>query len=207
MTNTLAILKAHPLVAILRGVRPMEVLDVAQVLIACGFRVIEVPLNSPQPLESMSTLAASVGPGIVVGAGTVLDIGQVDACAKAGASLILSPNMHTGVVRHTVARGLVSLPGVATASEGFAALQAGAHALKVFPADVLGVATLKAWRAVFPQDVAFFGVGGIGVDNLQSFRKAGACGAGLGSSLYVPGVALYELARRARGLVAAWGAQ
>ena len=120
MTNTLAILKAHPLVAILRGVRPMEVLDVAQVLIACGFRVIEVPLNSPQPLESMSTLAASVGPGIVVGAGTVLDIGQVDACAKAGASLILSPNMHTGVVRHTVARGLVSLPGVATASEGFA---------------------------------------------------------------------------------------
>ena len=137
----------------------------------------------------------------------MLDTAQVDACAQAGATLILSPNLNPAVVRHTVARGLVSMPGVATASEGFAALDAGAHALKVFPADVLGVATLKAWRAVFPQDVAFFGVGGIGPDNLQAFRKAGACGAGLGSSLYVPGIALDELARRASGLVAAWEAR
>ena len=193
-------------VAILRGVTPAEVLDVAAVLHEAGVRVIEVPLNSPQPFDSIARLAAAWGGRVLVGAGTVLTPGDVDRVADAGGRLVLAPNFDAAVVRQTKARGLLSVPGVATPSEGFAALAAGADALKLFPAEMLGPPVLKAWRAVFPASTAMLPVGGVGVANLAAFKAAGAAGAGIGSSLYAPGVALDELGRRARALVAAWAA-
>jgi 2-dehydro-3-deoxyphosphogalactonate aldolase len=204
MTADLDFLHAHPLVAILRGVTPDTVLEVAQVLYEAGFRVIEIPLNSPQALLSIEKVHRVLGAQVMVGAGTVLNAEQVDACARAGATLILSPNMNPRVIGRTRERGLLSVPGVATPTEGFDALDAGAHALKMFPADVLGTASIKAWRAVFPPATALFSVGGIGVHNLREFRQAGATGAGLGTSLFVPGLAPGELARRASALLAAW---
>ena len=204
MNAAAAILKAHPLIAILRGIAPDEVLGVADILLAAGFRAIEVPLNSPQPFLSIERLAGHVAGDVAIGAGTVLTPDQVDAAASAGAGLILAPNCHTGVIRRTVGRGLYSMPGVATPTEAFAALDAGAHALKLFPADVLGTVSIKAWKAVLPMGVGLFAVGGIGADNLPSFRDAGVQGAGLGSSLYVPGMPLDELGRRARRLLTAW---
>lgn len=206
MTATLGILKANPVVAILRGVTPDAVVEVAQVLVDAGFNVIEVPLNSPAALSSIEKIANRLGSGVAVGAGTVLTAAQVDACAQAGATLILSPNMNLCVIRQTIARGMVSMPGVATPTEGFDALDAGAHALKMFPADLLGTASLKAWRAVFPTETALFSVGGIGAQNIRDFRLAGATGVGLGSSLYQPGLPLAELRRRATTLLAAWSA-
>lgn len=191
-------------VAILRGVTPDEVLDVAAVLHDAGVRVIEVPLNSPQPFDSIARLARAWGSRVLVGAGTVLSPADVDRVADAGGRLVLAPNLDIAVVRQTKARGLLSVPGVATPSEGFAALAAGADALKLFPAEVLGPPVLKAWRAVFPPGTPMLPVGGVGVANLAAFKAAGAAGAGIGSSLYAPGVALDELGRRARALVAAW---
>lgn len=202
--DTMNTLQAHPLVAILRGVTPDQVLAVAEVLLEAGFRVIEVPLNSPLALHSIALLARTMDTDVVVGAGTVLAVDDVHACAQAGARLILSPNLNPAVVRQTVALGLTSMPGVATPSEGFAALQAGAHALKLFPADVLGTASVKAWRAVFDPATAFYCVGGVVADNMAAFRRAGATGVGLGSSLYQPGIALDELARRAKAMQQAW---
>jgi 2-dehydro-3-deoxyphosphogalactonate aldolase len=205
MTNdTMGIVRAHPLVAILRGVMPDQVLAVAELLLEAGFRVIEVPLNSPSALHSIALLARTMNVDVVVGAGTVLSVDDVRACAQAGARLILSPNLDPAVVRQAVALGLTCMPGVATPSEGFAALQAGAHALKLFPADVLGSATVKAWRAVFDPATAFYCVGGMAADNMAVFRRAGATGVGLGSSLYQPGIALDELARRAKAMQQAW---
>ena len=193
-------------VAILRGVTPAEVLDVAAVLHEAGVRVIEVPLNSPQAFDSIARLAATWGGRVLVGAGTVLTPEDVDRVADAGGRLVLAPNFDAAVVRQTKARGLLSVPGVATPSEGFAALAAGADALKLFPTEMLGPAVLKAWRAVFPPGTAMLPVGGVGVANLAAFKAAGAAGAGIGSSLYAPGVTLDELGRRARALVAAWAA-
>jgi 2-dehydro-3-deoxyphosphogalactonate aldolase len=193
-------------IAILRGVTPGEVLDVAAVLHAAGVRVIEVPLNSPQPFDSIARLAGAWGNRVLVGAGTVLTPEDVDRVADAGGRLVLAPNFDAAVVRQTKARGLLSVPGVATPSEGFAALAAGADALKLFPAEMMGPPVLKAWRAVFPPGTAMLPVGGVGVANLAAFKAAGAVGAGIGSSLYAPGVALDELGQRARALVAAWAA-
>lgn len=193
------------LVAILRGVRPDEVLAVADALIAGGIRVIEVPLNSPDPLLSIERLARRHGAALRVGAGTVLSAADVDRVADAGGTLVLSPNFDADVVRRTRARGLWSVPGVATPSEGFAALAAGAQALKLFPAEMLGPPVLKAWRAVFPAGTPMWPVGGVGVPNLAAFRAAGADGAGIGSALYTPGTEPGELTRRARALLQAWG--
>ena len=198
------ILQESPLIAILRGVQPDEVLAVADVLLAGGFRAIEVPLNSPEPLLSIERLARHVGAEVAVGAGTVLSVAQADAAAEAGAGLILAPNCHTDVIRRAVQRGLYAMPGVATPTEAFAALDAGAHALKLFPADVLGTVSVKAWKAVLPSGTGMFVVGGIGADNLPAFKSAGARGAGLGSSLYVPGMALDDLRARASRLQTAW---
>ena len=147
MNTALAVVSALqvcPLIAILRGVQPSEVLEVADVLIAAGFRVIEVPLNSPQPLKSIQLLTRHMAECVVVGAGTVLTADQADSAADAGATLILSPNCKTAVIHRTLERGLYAMPGVATPTEAFAALDAGAHALKMFPADSLGTASLKA---------------------------------------------------------------
>lgn len=204
MSAPLQHLLAHPVVAILRGVTPDTVLGVAQVLLDAGFRVIEVPLNSPSPLASIEALAREFGADVLVGAGTVLSPAQVDDVVAAGAGLVLSPNCHAPVIAQTLRHGVLAMPGVATPSEAFAALAAGAQTLKLFPADVLGTASFKGWRAVLPTGTPMFGVGGIGVDNLASFRQAGAAGVGLGSSLYVPGIGLTELALRARQLLAAW---
>ena len=204
MSALLQRLLANPVVAILRGVTPDTVLGVAQVLLDAGFRVIEVPLNSPSPLVSIEALAREFGTELLVGAGTVLSPVQVDAVVAAGVGLVLSPNCHLPVIAQTLPHGVLSMPGVATPSEAFAALAAGAQALKLFPADVLGTASFKGWRAVLPTGTPMFGVGGIGADNLASFRLAGAAGVGLGSSLYVPGIGLDELAQRARQLLTAW---
>lgn len=192
------------IIAILRGVTPAEVLDVAEALLRGGVRVIEVPLNSPAPLHSIERLAQALGERALIGAGTVLTAADVDRVADAGARLVLAPNFDAAVVRQTRARGLFAVPGVATPSEGFAALAAGADALKLFPAEMLGPPVLKAWRAVFPPGTAMWPVGGVGLHNLAAFQAAGAAGAGIGSSLYGPGVALDELERRARALVQAW---
>ena len=204
MSAPLQHLLAHPVVAILRGVTPDTVLGVAQVLLDAGFRVIEVPLNSPSPLASIEALAREFGADVLVGAGTVLSPAQVDDVVAAGAGLVLSPNCHAPVIAQTLRHSVLAMPGVATPSEAFAALAAGAQTLKLFPADVLGTASFKGWRAVLPKDTPMFGVGGIDADNLASFRQAGAAGVGLGSSLYVPGIGLTELALRARQLLAAW---
>ena len=202
--STLAMLQQHPLIAILRGVQPDEVLAVADVLVDCGFRCIEVPLNSPSPFESIQKLARKHGNGIVLGAGTVLTAADAHRCAVAGAQLVLAPNRDAEVIRSARINGLVAMPGVATPSEAFEALAAGARALKLFPADVLGPASFKGWRAVLPAGVPLFAVGGVDTSNLRAFREAGAAGAGLGSSLYVPGRPLPELRSRALDLLAAW---
>lgn len=191
-------------IAILRGVTPAEVLAVGRALFDNGIRVIEVPLNSPSPLESIERLAREFGQQALIGAGTVLSADDADRVADAGARLVLSPNFDAGVVQRTKARGLWSMPGVATPSEGFAALAAGADALKLFPAELLGPPVLKAWRSVFAPATPMFAVGGVGEHNLLAFRRAGASGAGIGSSLYAPGTAPELLVERARRLVSLW---
>jgi len=193
-------------VAILRGITPAEVLAVGHALKAGGIRIVEVPLNSPDPFESIERLAREFGEEILVGAGTVLTVADVDRVAAAGGRLMLAPNFDAEVVRQGKARGLLSMPGVATPSEGFRALAAGADALKLFPAEMLGPPVLKAWRAVFPKATPMFSVGGIGEDNLAAFKAAGASGVGTGSSLYSPGIAAAELTPRARRLVERWAA-
>ena len=205
--GTLAALQAHPLVAILRGVTPAEILAVADTLVDAGWRSIEVPLNSPEPFTSIERLAARFGSGIVLGAGTVLGAADVRRCADAGARLVLAPNRDADVIRTARALGLVVMPGVATPSEAFEALAAGAQALKLFPADVLGPASFKGWRAVLPAGVPLFAVGGVDAGNLHAFRGAGAAGAGLGSSLFAPGRRLDDLRSRALALAAAWAQQ
>lgn len=193
-----------PLIAILRGITPQEIIPVGQALQLAGFRLIEIPLNSPHALESIEALAADLGSDCLIGAGTVLDVAQVEAVAAAGGRLIVSPNMNPEIIRATRARGLVSAPGVATPSEGFAALAAGAQMLKLFPAEQCGPAVVKAWRAVFPQDCRLVPVGGITPDNMAAFAEAGAAGFGLGSALYRPGQDPAAVADNAAAFVAAW---
>lgn len=196
----------HGVIAILRGVTPAEVLAVGHALKAGGIGIIEVPLNSPRPFDSIERLAREFGAELLIGAGTALTPDEVDRVADAGGRLVLSPNLDAGVVRQSKARGLLSMPGVATPTEGFQALAAGADALKLFPAEMLGPPVMKAWRAVFPKDVPMFAVGGIGAHNLAAFKAAGAAGVGTGSSLYAPGTGPADLTPRARALVEQWAA-
>jgi 2-dehydro-3-deoxyphosphogalactonate aldolase len=193
-----------PLIAILRGITPEEAVPVGLALAEAGFRIIEVPLNSPQPLQSIERLVRELGTRCLVGAGTVMSSAQVDAVAQAGGRLIVMPHGDEAVIRAAKARGLYCAPGIATPTEGFAALAAGADALKLFPAELLTPAALKALRAVFPSEVLFVPVGGITPQNLAAYAAAGANGFGLGSALYRPGAAAQAVAARARAFVSAW---
>ncbi|WP_421682841.1 2-dehydro-3-deoxy-6-phosphogalactonate aldolase [Stutzerimonas urumqiensis] len=199
-------LRDLPLIAILRGLTPAEAVPVGRALYDAGLRMIEVPLNSPEPLDSIRRLVDALGEGCLIGAGTVLSETQVEAVVKAGGRLIVSPNMNPAVIRASRAAGLVSAPGVATPSEAFAALEAGADVLKLFPAEQLGPAVLKAWRAVLPADCPLLPVGGITPEGMAAYRQAGASGFGLGSALYRPGQSAEAVGRNARDFANAWHA-
>lgn len=194
---------ACPLVAILRGLTPAECDGVGDALVDAGFTLLEVPLNSPDPLVSIARMAARYRGRAMVGAGTVLTPAAVAAVAEAGGELVISPNTDTDVIRASVARGLVSMPGYYTPSEGFAALAAGAHALKLFPADGATPAFLKAQRAVLPKELKVLAVGGIAPDTMAPWRAAGADGFGLGSNLYRAGKPAADVARDAAAFVTA----
>lgn len=194
-----------PLVAILRGLKPSEAQVIGDVLVEAGFRLLEVPLNSPQPLESIALLKRQF-PQALVGAGTVLTPQDVRDVAAAGGELIVAPNFNRDVVVETVRLGLVSLPGILTPTEAFAALDAGAHGLKLFPAELASPAVVKAMLAVLPKDTPLIPVGGIGANNLQGWHAAGAAGFGLGSSLYKPGDDAATVKVKAAAVVAAYKA-
>jgi 2-dehydro-3-deoxyphosphogalactonate aldolase len=191
-----------PLVAIIRGVTPDEVEAVGEAIWEAGIRVIEVPLNSPDPFESIRRLAGRMGERALVGAGTVLEVSQVQSVKDAGGRLIVSPSTFTPVIEATAAAGMVSTPGYFTPSEAFDALRAGAHGLKLFPAEAATPAVLKAQRAVIPKDVPVLVVGGVKPDQLRPWIEAGASGFGLGSGVYKPGRSAEETGMRARAYVA-----
>ena len=196
----------QPLVAILRGLKPDEAIEVGRVLIEAGITTLEVPLNSPQPFDSIARLAAAFGDQALVGAGTVLSPASARAVADAGGRLVVMPHGDPAVIRAARACGCICLPGVATVTEAFAALDAGANGLKLFPAEQLGPDVLKAWRAVLPSSVGVYPVGGITPDRMAAYVVAGAAGFGIGSALYKPGKALADIDRDARAFVAAWAA-
>lgn len=191
-----------PLIAIVRGVTPDEAEATAEAAYDGGIRIIEVPLNSPDPLESMRRIASSFGDRMLVGAGTVVDPRQVEQVGEAGGRLIVAPNTDARVISATVAAGMVSCPGYFTPSEAFAACQAGATALKLFPAEGASPAVLKALLAVVSKDVPQIVVGGISPDNMRPWLDAGATGFGLGSGLYKPGQSAAETLDKARAYVA-----
>ncbi|MBK6395617.1 MAG: 2-dehydro-3-deoxy-6-phosphogalactonate aldolase [Betaproteobacteria bacterium] len=182
-----------PLVAVLRGISPPEVPGVADALTGAGFRVLEVTLNSPDPYDSIRALTARCGATCLVGAGTVIDPSDVARVREAGGRLIVMPHADVAVIREAKRQGLVCVPGVATPTEAFAALAAGADALKMFPAEALPPAALRAWRAVLPKRTLVFAVGGMRPDNLLPYWEAGADGFGTGSNLYKPGAPAAEV--------------
>ena len=193
-----------PLVAILRGLTPDEAVDTGRAIVEAGFRMLEVPLNSPRPIDSIARLAKALGPDVLVGAGTVMTPANVAAVADAGGRLIVMPHADATVIRAAKAEGLLCVPGVATPTEAFAALDAGADALKLFPAEQTTPAVLKAWRAVLPREVPVMPVGGISPDNMAPWVAAGATGFGIGSALYAPGRSLDDTMQRARAFAQAW---
>jgi 2-dehydro-3-deoxyphosphogalactonate aldolase len=197
-------MRTLPLVAILRGVEPGEAVAIGQVLIDAGFRTIEVPLNSPEPLRSIAALAGAFGERALVGAGTVLDPADVGRIAAAGGRLVVMPHADPAVIRAAKTHGLWCVPGVATATEAFGALAAGADGLKMFPAEALPPTVVKAWRAVLPKEVWLLPVGGITSERMAPYVAAGANGFGLGSALYQRGRTPAETAARAAAFVAAY---
>jgi len=186
-------LAALPLIAILRGLRPDEAIAVTTALFDAGFRIVEVPLNSPDPLVSIERIAGHFGERMLVGAGTVLDKDAVIKLERVGARLIVSPNFDPRVVRATKDKGLVSIPGVATPSEAFAALAAGADAIKLFPAEMIAPSVVRSMRAVLPRHAKLIPVGGIALPNILAYRDAGADAFGLGSALYKRGLPVEKL--------------
>ena len=195
-------LPACPLVAIIRGVTPGEVEAIGEALIEAGIRIIEVPLNSPDPFDSIARLVRSAGSVATIGAGTVLDQADVRRVAEVGGEVIVSPNVDAEVIGATSGAGLVSSPGYFTPSEAFAALKAGAHALKLFPAEAAGPNVLKAQLAVLPKTVPVLVVGGVTPDNMRGYLDVGAAGFGLGSGLYRPGLSPSEVRERGRAYAA-----
>lgn len=191
-------LQACNLVAILRGITPDEAEPIGEALIEAGWRIIEVPLNSPDPLKSIERLQKRFGDRALIGAGTVLTTAQVADVASTGATVIISPNANLSVIEASVSRGMISLPGVATPSEAFAAIGAGATGIKAFPAEAIPPMVIKAWRAVLPKDMPVLAVGGITPDNMKSFIDAGTNGFGIGGSLYKPGDDVASVAAKAK---------
>lgn len=192
-----------PLIAILRGMKPEEAPWVLETLLAANFQVLEVPLNSPRPFESLAYLVRHAAPGILIGAGTVLTEAEVDRVAATGAKLMIAPNCAPAVISAAKAYGMIALPGVATPTEAFTALAAGADGLKMFPGELLPPAAVKAWRAVMPKGTLLIPTGGVTPDNVRAYREAGADAFGVGSALYKPGMSQEELAQRAAAFAAA----
>ena len=202
MLDLRAALTQCPVAAILRGVTPDEIDAIGDALVETGITIIEVPLNSPNPFESIKRLAARHGAHALIGAGTVLEASDVARVRHAGGRLMVAPNFDADVVRAATAAGLAALPGVMTPSEGFAALKAGADGLKLFPAEIIPPAVFRAWRAVFPAETLLLAVGGVGADNIAAYRASGASGYGIGSALYKPGRSAADIGKLARALVA-----
>ncbi|MEA5122202.1 MAG: 2-dehydro-3-deoxy-6-phosphogalactonate aldolase [Propionibacterium sp.] len=192
------------LIAILRGLRPDEAAEIGEAVLAGGITTLEVPLNSPSPLASIAILREQLGDRATVGAGTVLTPDDVVACRRAGAQIIVSPNCEPSVIARAVDLGMTPFPGVATVSEAFTAINAGARHLKLFPANVLGVASMKAWRDVLPAAISMLPVGGMDASTVGEWAAAGAAGAGFGSSLYKAGRSAEEVTTRTAELVKAW---
>ncbi len=197
-------LSRSPLIAILRGVTPAEVLDVGAAIINAGWTVIEVPLNSPDALESIRRLNDNFGRDALIGAGTVLSVQSVTDVVQAGGRLIVSPNTNADVIRATLAQELISLPGVYTATEAFAAYDLGARHLKLFPADSLGPGYVKALKSVLPRDAHLVPTGGVSEETIGDFHAAGSAAYGIGSQLYKPGMKATDVATRAAGLLNAF---
>lgn len=194
------------IIAILRGITPEEALDVTHALLDAGITKIEVPLNSPDPLDSIAAMVDAFGQSAQIGAGTVLEVDQVAQVAATGARLVVSPDTNPAVIAATVDAGLLSYPGIFTPTEAFAAIRTGATGLKLFPAFKMGLDGLKAMRAVLPAEMPVYAVGGVGPADFVEWRAAGAAGFGLGTAIYAPGMAASEVAARARDAVAAWDA-
>jgi 2-dehydro-3-deoxyphosphogalactonate aldolase len=191
-------------VAILRGLKPENAEAVGHALVEAGFRIIEVPLNSPEPFRSIEILAKTMPENVLVGAGTVLEPDQVNGIRDVGGRLIVMPHGDVEVIRRAKEHNLVCTPGAATPTEAFAALKAGADAIKIFPAEAIPPAVVKAWRAVLPKDTVVLPVGGIKPDNMKPYVDAGADGFGLGSALFTPTMAVEEIGRNARDFASAW---
>jgi 2-dehydro-3-deoxyphosphogalactonate aldolase len=209
MTQLLAKFHAHmdslPLVAILRGLKPEEAFEVGQAILNAGFHILEVPLNSPDPLRSIQILAEAF-PSALVGAGTVTTAQQVRDIKTAGGQIIVSPHLDDNVVYEAVNLGLISMPGVATPTEAFRAIALGAHGLKLFPAEMISPAVVKSMRAVLPVHIRLIPVGSIGTHNMANYRQCGASGFGIGSALFSPGKSAQAVGESATAFVQAWQA-
>ncbi len=194
-------LKACNLVAILRGIKPEEAESVGEVLVEAGWRIIEVPLNSPDPLKSIEKLVKRFGDQALIGAGTVLTPAQVADVAATGARVIISPNANVEVIKASRVAGMVSLPGVATPTEAFAAIEAGATGIKAFPAEAIPPHVIKAWKAVLPKHIPVLAVGGVTPENMAVYAQAGTAGFGIGSSLYKPGADIASIGQKAKEFI------
>lgn len=203
LTEFHARLSAMPVIAILRGVRPNEVEDIVEAIIAAGVNIIEVPLNSPDPFASIAVMAKRFAGRAIIGAGTVLTVQDVAACKAAGAQLIVSPNMNPDVIKASVAAGMISAPGCMTPTEAFAALDAGAHAIKLFPGEMISASVVAAMRAVLPKDAIVVIVGGVTPMTVPEFQAAGVSGFGVGGSIYRFGTTAHEAGRNAAAFVQA----